>query len=83
MKRGTLAGNASHIGLGHCSGRAVDLCEVDEPASLDIATKFGRYDCAAYFLESALSLHLSLQTLDRGMNHVARELSIETLEVSL
>ena len=60
----------------------VDLRRLDMRAALDLAVRFGIYAYDAYFLECALSLRLSLLTLDRGMKHVARELSIPTVEWS-
>ena len=59
----------------------VELSPVDMRASLRLAMRFGIYAYDAYFLECALSRRLPLLTLDKGMARVARELSIEVLEV--
>ena len=83
VKRGTLPATQVMPVWDTVRAIAVDLREVDIRASLNIATKFGIYAYDAYFLECALSLRLPLLTLDRSMRHVARELSIEILEVSL
>ena len=58
----------------------VQLRELDIRAALDLAVRHGIYAYDAYFIECALSSRLPLLTLDRGMRHVARELSIQTLE---
>ena len=55
--------------------RGLDMC-----AALGLAVRFGIYAYDAYFLECALSQRLPLLTLDRGMRHIARELSIQTVE---
>jgi len=60
----------------------VDLRGLDMPAALALAVRFGVYAYDAYFLECALSLRLPLLTLDRGMKHIARELSIPLVESS-
>ena len=59
----------------------VELCPVDIRASLRLAARFGVYAYDAYFLECALSRRLPLLTLDRCMARVARELSIDVLEI--
>lgn len=58
----------------------VDLRGLDIPAALALAVQFGLYAYDAYFLECALSLRLPLLTLDRGMKHTARQLSIPIVE---
>ena len=58
----------------------VDLRDLDMPAALRLAVRFGVYAYDAYFLECALSCRLPLLTLDRGMKRIARELSIPVLE---
>ena len=58
----------------------VDLRPLEIRTALDVAVRFGIYAYDAYFLECALSLRLPLLTLDRGMKHVARELSIRLVE---
>ena len=58
----------------------VDLRGLDMPAALALAVRFGLYAYDAYFLECALDLRLPLLTLDRGMKHIARELSIPIVE---
>ena len=58
----------------------VELREVDLPAALRLAVRFGLYAYDAYFVECALSMRLPLLTLDRGMRHIARELAIPTVE---
>jgi predicted nucleic acid-binding protein len=58
----------------------VELRGLDIPAALALAVRFGVYAYDAYFLECALSLRLPLLTLDRGMKHIARELSIPIVE---
>ncbi len=58
----------------------VDLRPLEIRTALDLAVRFGIYAYDAYFLECALSLRLPLLTLDRGMKHVARELSIQLVE---
>jgi len=82
VKRGTLPATQVTPAWDAVRAIAVGLREVDLRVSLDIATRFGTYAYDAYFLECALSLRLPLLTLDRGMRHVARELSIEILEIS-
>jgi len=82
MKRGTLP-EAQVLPVWDAVGAiAVELREVDLRTSLAIATRFGTYAYDAYFLECALTLRLPLLTLDRGMKHVARQLNIETWELS-
>ena len=58
----------------------VELRALDMPAALALAVRYGLYAYDAYFLECALSLRLPLLTLDRGMKHVARTLSIPIVE---
>ena len=58
----------------------VDLRRADVRGALALAVRFGIYAYDAYFLECALSQRLPLLTLDRGMKHVARQLSIDILE---
>ena len=58
----------------------VELRALDMPAALSLAVRFGVYAYDAYFLECALSQRLPLLTLDRGMKHIARELSIPLVE---
>lgn len=58
----------------------VELRSLDLGAALALAVRFGVYAYDAYFLECALSLRLPLLTLDRGMKHIARELSITIVE---
>jgi predicted nucleic acid-binding protein len=58
----------------------VRLLAVDIGKALDIALRFNTYAYDAYFLECARALARPLITLDRRMQQVARELSIEILE---
>ena len=58
----------------------VELRKVDLRAALSIAAKYKIYAYDAYFLECAARLRAPLLTLDRAMNRVAREMSIEILE---
>lgn len=58
----------------------VDLRALDMTAALALAVRYGLYAYDAYFLECALNLRLPLLTLDRGMKHVARDLSIPIVE---
>lgn len=58
----------------------VDLRRADVRGALALAVRFGIYAYDACFLECALSLRLPLLTLDRGLRHVARQLSIDILE---
>jgi predicted nucleic acid-binding protein len=58
----------------------VELRGLDMPAALSLAVRYGVYAYDAYFLECALNLRLPLLTLDRGMKHIARELSIPLVE---
>lgn len=58
----------------------VRLLVVDISKALDIALKFNIYAYDAYFLECARTLARPLLTLDRQMQQIARELSIEVLE---
>jgi len=58
----------------------VELRELDMPAALRLAVRFRVYAYDAYFLECALSCRLPLLTLDRGMKHIACELSIPVVE---
>jgi len=60
----------------------VELQKVDIRSALQIAAQFRSYAYDAYFLECALNLRLPLLTLDKGLKRIARELSIQTLELS-
>lgn len=80
FKRGAIL--AEHIPAAWDAVQAipVDLRDLDLPAALRLAVRFGVYAYDAYFLECALSCRLPLLTLDRGMKHMARELSIPVVE---
>ena len=80
MKKGTLRANQVAAAWDAVQAIAVELCAIDVRSALGIASKFGTYAYDAYFLECALSLRLPLLTLDGGMKHVARNLSIQILE---
>ncbi len=58
----------------------VKLVSADIQKSLELASSFNIYAYDAYFLQSALSLGYPLLTLDKGMQYVARQLSITILE---
>lgn len=59
----------------------VEICKVDFCAALDIAVKFRIYAYDAYFLECAIRHRAPLLTLDKGMRRIARNLSIDVLEL--
>jgi predicted nucleic acid-binding protein len=80
LKKGTIS--PEEVPAAWCAVQAipVDLRSLDMPAALALAVRFGVYAYDAYFLECALNLRLPLLTLDRGMKHIARELSIPIVE---
>ena len=80
MKKGALRASQVTAAWDAVQAIPVELCAIDVRSALGIASKFGTYAYDAYFLECALSLRLPLLTLDGGMKHVARNLSIQVLE---
>jgi len=80
MKRGRLRPTQVAAAWDSVQAIAVQLHAIDVRSALGIAARFGTYAYDAYFLECALSLRLPLLTLDRGMQHVARQLNIPVLE---
>lgn len=58
----------------------VDLRHTDIKSALNIAIRFNIYAYDAYFLECADNLRSPLLTLDLGMQRIAREIGITTLE---
>lgn len=58
----------------------VDLRHTDIKAALSIAVRYNIYAYDTYFLECANNLRNPLLTLDLGMQRVAREIGITTLE---
>ena len=81
LKKGVLRASEMPLAWDAAQTIPVELCPVDIRASLGLAARFGIYAYDAYFLECALSRRLPLLTLDRCMARVARELSIDVLEV--
>jgi predicted nucleic acid-binding protein len=75
LKRGTLLRDEVTAAWNAVQAISVELCTLDIRRALDLAGRFGIYAYDAYFLECAMSLRLPLMSLDRGMKHVARELS--------
>ncbi|HIJ65326.1 MAG TPA: type II toxin-antitoxin system VapC family toxin [Candidatus Hydrogenedentes bacterium] len=59
----------------------VELRRIDVRSALVIAGRFGIYAYDAYFIECAIHSRAPLLTLDQQMIRVARELSVETLEL--
>lgn len=82
MKKGALAPDEVAAAWDAIQAIPVALRPIDIRAALAVAARFGTYAYDAYFLECALSQRLPFLTLDKGMRHVARELSIQVLEVS-
>ena len=80
LKKGVLSPEEVPTVWGAVQTIPVDLRDLDLPAALRLAVRFGVYAYDAYFLECALSLRLPLLTLDHGMKHIAQELSIPTVE---
>lgn len=80
LKRGTILPEEVSAAWDAVAAIPVDLRRLDVRAALGLAVRFGVYAYDAYFLECALSLRLPLLTLDRGMKHVAGELSIQIVE---
>jgi predicted nucleic acid-binding protein len=60
----------------------VELASVDVRAALLLAGHFGIYAYDAYFLQCAQDTKCPLLTLDRGLQRVAKELSIKLVELS-
>ena len=58
----------------------VELIEVDIRFALELSVRFDIYAYDAYFLQCALQLRCPLLTLDRSMQHVARQLNVSLLE---
>jgi len=80
LKRGVISPEEVPAAWGAVEAIPVELRRLDIRAALGLAVRFGIYAYDAYFLECALGLRLPLLTLDQGMKHVARELSIQALE---
>mgnify|MGYP005624472289 CR=1 FL=1 len=80
LKRGALSAEEVPLAWDAVQAIPVDLRGLDLPAALALAVRFGVYAYDAYFLECALSLRLPLLTLDPGMKHIARQLSISIVE---
>lgn len=59
----------------------VELRTVDMVAALEIAVRHDIYAYDAYFLECAVRHRAPLLTLDKGMLRIARELSIDIVEL--
>jgi len=82
LKRGALSPDEIPAAWDAVQAIPVELRGLDMSAALALAVRFGIYAYDAYFLECALSLRSPLLTLDRGLKHIARELSIPVLEDS-
>ena len=54
----------------------VELVEIDITSALRISSRFDIYAYDAYFLQAALEWDCPLLTLDKGMQRVAREMSL-------
>lgn len=80
LKRGAISPEEVPAAWDAVQAIPVELRGLDIPAALALAVRFGVYAYDAYFLECALSLRLPLLTLDRGIKHIARELSIPLVE---
>ncbi len=80
LKRGAISPEEIPLAWNAAEAIPVDLRGLDMPGALALAARFGVYAYDAYFLECALSLRLPLLTLDRGMKHIARQLSIPIVE---
>ena len=80
LKKGVISPDEVPVAWDAVQAIPVDLRGLDMPAALALAVRFGVYAYDAYFLECALNLRLPLLTLDRGMKHIARELSIPIVE---
>ena len=80
MKKGILRAAQVTAAWDAVQAIPVELHAIDVRSALGIASKFGTYAYDAYFLECALSLRLPLLTLDGGMKHIARNLSVQVLE---
>ena len=80
MKRGVLERDEITPVWQAVQAIAVDLRRIDIEAALSLAIQFGTYAYDAYFLECALRLGVPLLTLDKGMQHVARQLNMMLLE---
>ena len=80
LKKGAISPEEVPVAWDVVQAIPVDLRGLDMPAALALAVRFGVYAYDAYFLECALGLRLPLLTLDRGMKHIARELSIPIVE---
>lgn len=80
LKKGVMTPQEVPVAWAAVQAIPVDLRSLDISAALALAVRFGVYAYDAYFLECALSLRLPLLTLDRGMKHIARGLSIPIVE---
>lgn len=80
VKKGVLSAAEVSAAWDAVEAIPVELRSIEIRAALDLAVRSRIYAYDAYFLECALSLRLPLLTLDRGMKHIARELSIHLVE---
>ncbi len=81
LKRGRLSPEDIFVVWDSIQQIPVDLRTVDIRDALKTASKFNIYAYDAYFLICALSQRSPLLTLDQRMIEVARDLSIDIIEV--
>lgn len=80
LKKGVIVADQVQVAWNAVQAVPVELRDLNMPAALRLAVRFSVYAYDAYFLECALSCRLPLLTLDRGMQHLARELGIPIME---
>lgn len=81
LKRDRINLDEGQRALAACEAIPIRYVEVELNESLRIAAQYDIYAYDAYLLRCALKYRSPLLTLDRGLRHVAGQLSVRLLEV--